>query len=159
MSTDRVDTHIVGHRLENSRCFWWHSMPQVPSLLLRTPPKTPKIKPSLPPPSVLQLDPALANFMFLQRVSTEHSSAAASKATSYNMQKFTASVSWYSWGYEPFGENRLTYSIRKYDHLPYLFSEHPRSHRSSGSMYHVPQLLGSSWSISADSSAEANQLN
>lgn len=49
-------------------------------------------------------------------------------------QNFTVSVFWYSWGYGPFEENCLNYSIWKHDHLPYFFSEHPSSHRSSGSI-------------------------
>lgn len=105
---------------------------QVP-LWLRTPQKNPT--PSLLPPSVLQLYPALISFMFLQRMSTEDSSAAASKAAK-RYPKFlqTVSVFWYSWGYGPFEENCLNYSIWKHDHLPYFFSEHPSSHRSSGSI-------------------------
>lgn len=80
--TDSVDTRLVGHRLEKGRALLvtWHVSGPFFSLPCHL-------------SSVLQLCPALANFTVFQRVSTEHSSAAVSKAAKYNTQKFTNSLS------------------------------------------------------------------
>lgn len=55
-----------------------------------------------------------------------------------------------------FGENHLTYSIWKSDHLLYFLPEHPSSRRPSGSMHHisVTELI-----LKHVTSPEANQLN
>lgn len=109
---------------------------QVPFLLLRTPKKTPKPTPSLPPLNILQL---WGNFLFLPRVSPEHSAAAAApKAAKHQKQKFAKSQSLGAAGDVEFWGR--THTVPKCDHLPCFFPEPPSSldHQEARVVSHSP---------------------